>query len=369
MSENERKVLRRDPHPKLLRPITFRTVQVRNRIMLSPMCQYCAIDGIPDDWHMVHLGSRAVGGVGIIFTEAVHSEARGRITKHCLGLWNEQQRDAFGRIAKFVKAQGAVAGIQIGHAGRKASTMRPWEGSQPLPREEGGWDVIGPSAVAFAKGYPVPIELTPTEISRVQASTVASARYAKQAGFQVLELHAAHGYLLHQFLSPLSNQRTDSYGGSFDNRIRFLMETLDAVRSEWPLELPLFVRLSVSDHVEGGWDLSQSIELCRRLKTRGDVDLVDCSSGGNDPRQAIDVHPGYQVPFAEAIKRESGLPTAAVGLIHSPDMAEQIIASGQADLVVLGRGLMANPYWPLHAARVLRAEMSWPTQYERSNIY
>ncbi|MPZ58949.1 MAG: oxidoreductase [Rhizobiales bacterium] len=369
MSEDERRILKRDPHPHLLRPIRFRSIEAANRIMLSPMCQYCATDGMPDDWHMVHLGSRAVGGVGLVFTEAVHSEPRGRITKYCLGLWSEAQRDVFARIAKFVMSQGSVPGIQIGHAGRKASTMRPWERSLPLPVAEGGWEVIGPSALAFAKGFPTPTAMDQSTIDSVTESMATSTRYAREAGFQVLEIHAAHGYLLHQFLSPLSNQRTDKYGGSFDNRVRLLMETLDAVRAEWPDDLPLFVRLSVSDHVDGGWDLAQTVELCRRLKARNDVDLIDCSSGGNDPRQSIRIHPGYQVPYAEAVRRESGLPTAAVGLIHSADMAEQIVANGQADLVVLGRTLMSEPYWPLNAARTLRANIRWPTQYERSNIF
>jgi 2,4-dienoyl-CoA reductase-like NADH-dependent reductase (Old Yellow Enzyme family) len=369
VSENERKILKRDKHPKLLRTIKLRSVEVRNRIMLSPMCQYSATDGMPDDWHMVHLGSRAVGGVGLVFTEAVHTEARGRITKYCLGLWNEEQRDAFARIAKFIKGQGAVAGIQIGHAGRKASTMRPWEQALPLPPDQGGWEVVGPSPLAFAKGFSTPIEMDEASIAKVTKSMASSARYAREAGFQVLEIHAAHGYLLHQFLSPLSNQRHDAYGGGFESRIRLLLETIDAVRSEWPEELPLFLRLSVSDHVAGGWDLPQSVKLCQILKSRGDVDLIDCSSGGNDPRQSIEIHPGYQVPYAEAIRRESGMPTAAVGLIHSADMAEQIIANGQADLVALGRTLMSEPYWPLDAARQLRAETSWPVQYERSNIF
>jgi 2,4-dienoyl-CoA reductase-like NADH-dependent reductase (Old Yellow Enzyme family) len=369
VSENERKILRRNPHPHLLRPISFRSVEIRNRIVLSPMCQYCATDGMPDDWHFVHLGSRAVGGVGLVFTEAVHSQPRGRITKHCLGLWNEKQRDSFSRIVEFIRKQGAVAGIQIGHAGRKASTMRPWERGLPLSKADGGWDLIAPSALAFAAGYPTPSEMGRTEIDEVIGSMARSVRYAREAGFQVVEIHAAHGYLIHQFLSPLSNQRVDRYGGSFENRVRFLMETLDAVRAEWPTELPLFLRLSVSDHVPTGWDLPQSIELARQLKKRGDVDLIDCSSGGNDPRQAIDVHPGYQVPFASEIRRESGMPTASVGLIHSADMAEQIVANGQADLVVLGRTLMAEPYWPLTAARDLRADIPWPIQYERSNIF
>ncbi|HWM83721.1 MAG TPA: NADH:flavin oxidoreductase/NADH oxidase [Pseudolabrys sp.] len=369
MSEDERRILKRDRHPHILKPIRFRGVEAKNRIMLSPMCQYCATDGVPDDWHLVHLGSRAVGGVGIVFTEAVHTEPRGRITKYCLGLWNEQQRDAFARIAAFVKGQGAVAGIQLGHAGRKASTMRPWEGSKPLSAEDGGWSVIGPSALAFAKGFPTPAVMSRSDIDESVAAMARSVRYAREAGFQVVEVHAAHGYLMHQFLSPLSNRRSDEYGGSFENRIRLLMETIDAVRAEWPDDLPLFVRISVSDHVEGGWDLEQSIALSRRLRARGDVDLIDCSSGGNDPRQTIAIHPGYQVPLSEMIRRESGMPTGAVGLINGADMAEQIVANGQADLVVLGRSLMAEPYWPLKAARALRADIQWPTQYERSNIY
>lgn len=369
MSENERRILKRDPHPHLFRPIRFRSVEALNRIMLSPMCQYCATDGMPDDWHMVHLGSRAVGGVGIVFTEAVHCEPRGRITNHCLGLWNDQQRDSFARIAKFIRAQGSVAAIQIGHAGRKASTMRPWEGSRPLPVEQGGWEVIGPSALAFAKGFPTPSAMDTATIDAVTESMAMSTRRAREAGFQIIEIHAAHGYLLHQFMSPLSNQRSDRYGGSFDNRIRLLMETIGAVRAEWPKDLPLFVRLSVSDHVDGGWDMAQSVELCRRLKASGDVDLIDCSSGGNDPRQSMQIHPGYQVPYAEAIRREAQMPTAAVGLIHSADMAEQILANGQADLVVLGRTLMSKPYWPLDASRSLRADTRWPIQYERSNIF
>lgn len=369
MSENERRILKRDPHPHLFRSIKFRSVELANRIMLSPMCQYCATDGMPDDWHFVHLGSRAVGGVGLVFTEAVHCEPRGRITKHCLGLWNEQQRDSFARIAKFIRSQGAVPGIQIGHAGRKASTMRPWERSLPLPVEQGGWEVIGPSALEFAKGFPTPVAMDQETIDAVTKSMATATRRARDAGFQAIEIHAAHGYLLHQFLSPLSNQRTDDYGGSFDNRIRLLIQTLDAVRAEWPDNLPLFLRLSVSDHVDGGWDMAQSIELCRRLKARGDVDLIDCSSGGNDPRQSFPIHPGYQVPFAETIRREAQMPTAAVGLIHSPDMAEQVLANGQADLVVLGRTLMSEPYWPLQAARALRVDVRWPVQYERSNIF
>ena len=370
MSENERRILQRDRNPYLLRPISFRSVTARNRIMLSPMCQYCATDGMPDDWHFVHLGSRAVGGAGMVFTEAVHIEPRGRITNHCLGLWNDDQRDAFTRIAKFIEAQGAVPGIQLGHAGRKASTMRPWEGSKPLMAEDGGgWPVIGPSPQAFAKGFQVPQEMSGEDIAEVTAAMVASVIRARDAGFKAVEIHAAHGYLLHQFLSPLSNQRSDQYGGSFENRARLLMETVDAVRGEWPENLPLFVRISASDWVEGGWDLEQSIKLCAALKATGHVDLIDCSSGGNDPRQEIPIHPGYQVPFSEAVRRQADIATGAVGLLHSPDLCEQVLANGSADIVILGRALLAEPYWPIFAAKRLRAEPKWPVQYERSDIY
>jgi 2,4-dienoyl-CoA reductase-like NADH-dependent reductase (Old Yellow Enzyme family) len=336
--------------------------------MLSPMCQYCASDGLPDDWHFVHLGSRAVGGAGIVFTEATHVEPRGRITPHCLGLWNDEQTEAFARIVRFIEKQGAVPGIQLGHAGRKAGTTPPWEGSKPLTAEEGAWEVIGPSPIPFAKGFPVPKAMTKADIAQVTEAMIASTIRARDAGFKIIEIHAAHGYLLHQFLSPLSNQRTDRYGGSFENRIRLLRETIAAVRAEWPEDLPLFVRLSVSDWVAGGWDLNESIELARIMKADGHVDLVDCSSGGNDPRQQIAIHPGYQIPLAKAL-RETGLPTGAVGLLHSPDLCEQILANGQADLIILGRSLLAEPYWPIYAAKRLRAPPKWPVQYERSDIF
>ncbi|MBI3042682.1 MAG: NADH:flavin oxidoreductase/NADH oxidase [Betaproteobacteria bacterium] len=359
----------RDRGPHLFNPVAFRSVTARNRIMMSPMCQYCATSGTPDDWHFQHLSARAVGGTGIVFTEATHVEARGRITPHCLGLWNDEQRDAFKRIASFVKSQGAVAGIQLAHAGRKASTKRPWDGGKPLSREEGAWQVIGPSALPFALEYAVPIEMDRKTIGETIELFVASARRAREAGFQVLEVHAAHGYLLHSFLSPLSNQRTDEYGGSFDNRIRLLVQTVDAVRGVWPEELPLFVRISCTDWVDGGWNIDDSIRLAGMLKAAGKVDLIDCSSGGLDPRQAIPTSPGYQLFFAESIRRRAGVATAAVGLIHSPDFAEHIVANQHADLVVLGRTLLAEPYWPLRAAKALRAPTPWPRQYERANIF
>ena len=370
VSENQRRILRRDPNPHLFRPITFRSVTLRNRIMLSPMCQYSAENGMPNDWHFVHLGARAVGGAGIVSTEAVHVEPRGRITPHCLGLWNDAQRDALARIADFVGAQGAVAAIQLGHAGRKASVSRPWEGTKPLMPGDGGWEVIGPTAQPYADGFPVPIALDKGEIDRVAATFAAAARRAKDAGFRLMELHSAHGYLGHSFLSPLSNTREDDYGGSLENRARVLLETVEAIRSEWPADLPLFVRLSCTDWVDGGFDVDEAVEVARMLKAGGHVDLVDCSSGGNDPRQRIPIHPGYQIPLAERVRREAGIATAAVGLLHSPDLAEEVIANGRADLVVMGRTLLADPHWPLKAANALRAEnMDWPVQYERSNIF
>ncbi len=369
-SENARRVLRRDPNPHLFRPITFRGVTARNRIMLSPMCQYSAQDGLANDWHFAHLGARASGGAGFVFTEAVHTEPRGRITPFCLGLWTDQQGSKLARIANFISSQGAVPGIQLGHAGRKASVGRPWEGSSPVPVKAGGWDTIGPSDLSYSSDWNKPDALDQLGISQQLSSLAAAVRRARDAGFKALELHAAHGYLIHQFLSPLSNVRQDQYGGDFVNRTRFLLESVDAVRSEWPVELPLFIRLSVTDWVDGGWTVKDSVALVKILKARGDVDLIDCSSGGNDPRQEIPIHPGYQVPFASTIRRDTGLATGAVGLISAPDHAEAIIANGDADLVILGRSLLADPVWPLRAAKHLKTtNVSWPVQYERSDIY
>ncbi len=368
--ENGRRILRRDPNPHLFRPISFRSVTVRNRIMLSPMCQYSAQDGMPNDWHFTHLGARAAGGAGIVCTEAVHVAPRGRITQYDLGLWNDAQRDALARIAGFVAAQGAVPAIQLGHAGRKASVGRPWDGTGPVPVSQGGWSTVSASAIAYADGWPTPAELDAAGIQAELDAMAQATRRARDAGFRIIELHAAHGYLIHQFYSPLSNARTDGYGRSFDNRIRFLYESLDAMRSEWPDDLPLFVRLSVTDWVEGGWTVADSVRLCKVLRDRGDVDLIDCSSGGNDPRQQIPIHPGYQVPLARQIRAETGLATGAVGLINAPDLAESIVANGDADLVLLGRGLLADPHWPLKAANTLKAQnVVWPVQYERSNIF
>jgi 2,4-dienoyl-CoA reductase-like NADH-dependent reductase (Old Yellow Enzyme family) len=367
--ENDRKVLQRDTTPHIFRPITFRSVTARNRIMVSPMCQYSADDGVANDWHFQNLASRAVGGAGIVFTEVAHTEARGRITPYCLGLWNDQQRDALARIVRFVKSQGAVAGVQIGHAGRKGSTARPWDGGKPLAPAQGGWQNIAPSALPFGDGYATPQEMDQKTINDTVAQFAVSTRLAREAGFDLVELHSAHGYLSHEFLSPLSNRRTDKYGGSFENRIRFLLEAVDAVRSEWPDDKPLFVRISSTDWIEGGWDLESSVKLAQLLKAGGKVDLIDCSSGGLAPQQKLVIHPGYQVPFAAAIRSRADIPTGAVGLINAPDLAEQIVASGQADLIIMARAMLNDPYWPLHAAKVLKAKIAWPPQYERGDIF
>jgi 2,4-dienoyl-CoA reductase-like NADH-dependent reductase (Old Yellow Enzyme family) len=368
--ENERRILRRDPNPHLFRPLTIRSVTMKNRIMLSPMCQYSATEGMMGDWHFAHLAARAAGGAGIVFTEAVHTEPRGRITHHCLGLWNDEQRDQMRRVVDFIEIQDAIPGIQLGHAGRKASVTRPWEGTRPIPIAEGGWEPIAPSALPYARGWPTPRALTIPVIEECIEQFVDAAARARAAGFRILEIHGAHGYLLHQFFSPLSNRRGDDYGGSFDHRVRLLLETVAAVRTVWPSGLPLFLRLSVTDWVEGGWTLQDSIRLCRILQERGDVDLIDCSSGGNDPRQQIPIHPGYQVPFAASVKANTGMRTAAVGLIHTPDLAESIVANNQADLVVLGRAMLADPVWPLRAAKSLKAaNVRWPVQYERGDIF
>ena len=354
--------------PLLFTPITFRSVTGRNRIMLSPMCEYSAKEGMPNEWHMVHLGARAVGGSGWVFTEATAVEPRGRITPHCTGIWNDAQRDAWARIVAFVAQQGGVPGMQLAHAGRKGSARAPWEGRKPLARDEGGWETIAPSPIPFEPGQPAPAEMTVRHIGEVKSAFAAAARRAREAGFRVIEIHAAHGYLIHEFLSPLSNHRTDSYGGSIENRARFLLETLDAVRKEWPANLPMFVRVSSTDWVSGGWDLPQTVALAKMLKARGDVDLIDCSSGGNDPRQQVPTAPGYQVPFAEAVRKEAGIATGAVGLIRDAALAEDVLTKGHADLVVMGRRLLDDPYWPLRAAKALGGSHTWPLQYQRADM-
>jgi len=367
--ENERKILQRTSTPHIFTPITFRSVTAKNRIMVSPMCQYSADDGVANDWHFQNLASRAVGGAGIVFTEVAHTEPTGRITPYCLGLWNDTQRDALARIVRFVKSQGAVAGIQLGHAGRKGSTARPSDGGKPIAPADGGWEIIAPSALAFGEGYAVPVAMDKAMINETIAQFVANTRRAREAGFDMVEVHAAHGYLIHEFMSPISNRRTDEYGGSFENRIRYLLEVVDAVRSEWPDDKPLFVRISATDWIDGGWDLDSSIKLAQLLKEGGKIDLVDCSSGGLSPQQKITLHPGYQVPFAAAIRSRAQIATGAVGLINSPELAEQIVASGQADVIIMARAMLNDPYWPLHAAKVLKTKIAWPPQYERGDIF
>ena len=354
---------------QLFKPVTFRSVTARNRIMVSPMCQYSAVDGAPNDWHFQNLASRTVGGAGIVCVEMTNVEARGRITAGCMGLWNDAQRDALADIARFVKAFGAVAAIQIAHAGRKASCSRPWEGGKGLSPEQGGWPIIGPSPIPFGDGYPVPQEMDEATIRMIVAQFAASARRAREAGFELIEIHGAHGYLISTFLSPITNRRTDRYGGGFENRVRFLLEVVDAVRTEWPADKPLFVRISCTDWMEGGWGLEDSVKLAQLLKAGGKVDLVDCSSGGVDARQKIDLRPGYQVPFAEAVRKRAGIATGAVGMISAPEMAEEIIASGKADLVIMARAFLNDPYWPLHAAKALKTKVTWPPQYQRGDIF
>jgi 2,4-dienoyl-CoA reductase-like NADH-dependent reductase (Old Yellow Enzyme family) len=354
--------------PHLFQTLTVRSVTLRNRIGVSPMCQYSAADGVANDWHYVHLGSRAVGGAGIVIVEATAVAPEGRITPGCLGLWSEKHIEPLARIAKFVKLHGAVAGIQIAHAGRKASADLPWNGGAHLSEAQGGWQTIAPSAIAFGGELTkVPRAMTEADIARVQNNFVAAAKRALTAGFEWLELHAAHGYLFNEFLSPLANHRTDKYGGSFENRVRFLLETARAVRQVWPDKLPLAVRISAIDWMPGGWDIAQSIALAKLLKARG-VDLIDCSSGGVVPDAKITVKPGYQVSFAERIRREADIATAAVGFITEPKQADDIVRNGQADVVLLARQFLRDPYWPAHAARTLghKDKLPPPSQYTQA---
>jgi 2,4-dienoyl-CoA reductase-like NADH-dependent reductase (Old Yellow Enzyme family) len=350
----------------LFDPLTIRGITLSNRIGLSPMCQYSGEDGFATDWHLIHYGSRAVGGAGLVLTEAVAVAQEGRISPNDLGLWKDAQIKGLARCVRFIRTQGAVAGIQLAHAGRKASVPAPWKGDKALSEEEGGWSpVAAPSAIPFSPLSATPHALSVDSIHEVESSFVEAAERALEAGFQVAEIHAAHGYLLHQFLSPLSNQRTDEYGGSFENRTRLVRDIVAAVRDIWPEKLPLFVRISATDWAEGGWDADQSVELARQLKTLG-VDLVDCSSGGLLPKVHIPIAPGYQVPFAERVRREAGIATAAVGLIREPEQAAQIIRQDQADIVLLGRQLLRDPYWPQHAAKQLGAAVPHPIQYGRA---
>ncbi|MGV8934137.1 MAG: NADH:flavin oxidoreductase/NADH oxidase [Gallionellaceae bacterium] len=350
---------------KLFTPFKLRGTEFKNRIFVSPMCQYSCVDGMPNNWHLVHLGSRAVGGAGLVMVEATGVTADGRISPADMGIWNDQQADALAIIAGFIAEQGAVPAIQLAHAGRKASTAVPWQGNSAVKPEQGGWQVVAPSAIAFSDTYPMPRALAEKELDGIVSSFVEAAKRALKAGFKVVEIHMAHGYLLHQFLSPLSNQRTDTYGGSLENRARLPLQVARAVRKIWPQNLPLFVRISATDWVEGGWDLPQSITLCRWLKEIG-IDLIDCSTGGLVGDAKIPVAPGFQVPFASAIRKEAGLAVGAVGLITEAKQAEEILTSEFADVVFLARELLRDPYWPLHAAKILQTDIAWTVQYVRA---
>lgn len=349
----------------LFTPFKLRSIEFRNRIFVSPMCQYSSQDGIPQAWHLVHLGSRAVGGAACVIQEATAVSAEGRISPSDAGIWNDAQMEAYKPITRFIKEQGAVPGIQIAHAGRKASMPAPWDGNKGLDETQGGWPVVAPSALPFNDDYPKPRVLTETEIGAVVQSFVQAAKRSLAAGYEVIEIHAAHGYLLHEFLSPLSNQRTDRYGGSLENRMRLTLEVAEAVRKIWPDHLPVLTRISASDWAEGGWDIQQSIELCKKLKVIG-IDLIDTSSGGLVPYAKIPAAPNYQVPFAAAIRKDADMPTGAVGMITAPEQAETIIAQKQADVVLLARELLRDPYWPLHAAQALGTDIDWPKQYDRA---
>lgn len=351
------------PMSVLFSPLRLRGLELRNRIFVSPMCQYSCEDGLATDWHLVHLGSRAVGGAALVMAEASAVSPAGRISPGDAGIWSDAHVRAWAPVARFIRAQGAAPAIQLAHAGRKASTAVPWEGGGPL--KAGAWTPDGPSALPFDAGYATPHALTAPELAGVADDFASAAKRALEAGFEVVELHYAHGYLVHSFLSPLSNRREDAYGGSFDGRARLALEIAAAVRRVWPERLPLFVRVSATDWAEGGWDLSQTIELARRLKALG-VDLIDCSSGALVPHAKIPAAPGYQVPFAEAVRRDAGIATGAVGMITEPAQAEKIVVSGQADAVLLAREFLRDPYWPLHAAAALGAEGSWPKQYRRA---
>ncbi len=350
----------------LFEPLRLREITLKNRIGVSPMCQYSSVDGFANDWHLVHLGSRAVGGAGLVMVEATAVTPEGRISPRDMGIWSDDHVEGLARCTRFIEDNGAVPGIQLAHAGRKASTLPPWEGTGAAPVEKGGWQpVVAPGNERFAPDYPEPVALDVAGIQRIVSAFRDGARRALEAGFKVIEIHAAHGYLLHQFLSPLTNHRDDVYGGSFENRTRFTLEVVEAVRTVWPAEYPLFVRISATDWVEDGWDVEQSVRLAHLLKAAG-VDLVDCSSGGIKPGVRIPLNAGYQVPFSERIRTEVGIKTAAVGLITNPEHAEDILQRGQADLVLLARQMLRDPYWPLHAAAQLGVRIEWPVQYRRA---
>jgi 2,4-dienoyl-CoA reductase-like NADH-dependent reductase (Old Yellow Enzyme family) len=351
--------------PHLFSKLRMRDVDFANRIGVSPMCQYSSVDGYANDWHFAHLAARAIGGAALVFTEAAAVTPEGRISPQDLGVWTERHFEPLERIARFVASQGARAGIQLAHAGRKGSTYRPGAGQGAIPETADGWRPVAPSPIAFSDTFANPDELTVNQIKTLQSAFALAAERAAAAGFDVIEIHAAHGYLIHEFLSPFSNRRVDAYGGSFENRTRFLRECVAAVRRSLPERCPLFVRISATDWAEGGWDIDQSVELARLLLALG-VDVIDCSSGGNLEKADIPVGPGYQTPFAERIRREANIATAAVGMITGPAQADQIIRNDQADLVLLAREMLRDPYWPLHAAQELGQIAPWPRQYLRA---
>lgn len=349
----------------LLSPLTIKNITLKNRIVVSPMCQYSSVDGFANDWHLVHLGSRAVGGAALILLEATAVSAEGRITPADLGIWLDEHVPFLKRINDFIRANGAHSGIQLAHAGRKASFDIPWQTAKQLTEKNAGWKTVAPSTIPFYEGDEKPVALTTEGIEKVKADFKAAAVRSLQAGFDVIEIHAAHGYLLHQFFSPLSNHRTDEYGGSFENRIRILLEVVAAIQQVWPAENPFFVRISATDWAEGGWSPEESVKLSAILKDKG-VDLIDCSSGANVSHQKIPVFPGYQVQFAESIKKETGILTSAVGLIDDAQQAETILQEGKADLIMMAREFLRDPYFPLHAAHELGDEITWPVQYVRA---
>jgi len=350
---------------KLFSPIQLRETVIKNRIFVSPMCQYSAVDGIPNNWHLVHLGTRAVGGAGLVIAEATAVVAEGRITAGCLGIWSDAHTEAFKPITAFIRQHGAVPGIQIAHAGRKASTDLPWKGGKFVSQADGGWQTVAPSAIPFSPEHGAPRELTVSEIEQTAQQFLDAAKRALEAGFEVIELHFAHGYLVNEFLSPNTNKRTDEYGGSLENRCRLPLNIAKRVREFWPQGKPVFARISATDWVDGGWDLEQSVQLSKWLKELG-IDLIDCSSGGNAADAKIPAGPGYQTKFAETIRAEAGIATGAVGMITTAFQAETIIVTGQADAVLLARELLRDPYWPLHAAKELHVDLKWPDQYARA---
>lgn len=349
----------------LFSPLTLKQITLKNRIVVSPMCQYSSVDGFANDWHLVHLGSRAVGGAAAVITEATAVSPEGRISPDDLGIWKDEHIEKLQQITNFIKAQGSVPGIQLAHAGRKASTRSEWKGGGNIPVAEGGWQTVSASPIAFNEGYAAPVALDKAGIQQVIKDFTSATQRALQAGFEIAEIHGAHGYLVHEFFSPLTNQRTDEYGGSFENRIRLLLEIVDSVKTVWPAHLPLWVRISATDWADGGWNIDESVQLAALLKTKG-IDLIDVSTGGLVPHQKIAVGPGYQVPFSSRIKKDIGISTGTVGMITTATQAEDILQRGDADIIIMARELLRDPYFPIHAAKQLEYDLTWPVQYRRA---